>query len=272
MIISGYTDEISQDLTVALDVLAREQIQHVDLRRIWGRNVTLLDEEQVRDAQAQIAQRGFTVTAISTAVGKTQITDDFAPEVARFQRALELARLFDAPYVRVFSFYVSEEEAARYRPEALRRLRHLCELADDVGVVLIHENEEGGFCAWRPEECLAFHRELPENFRACFEPCSFTVMGYDAYREALPLLQPYIAYWHVRDTTRGTTRYTVVGEGDTGWPQLLTSLRQNGYQGYLALEPHLEWDNPRATDQDRISSFQRAAAALRNALADLNAA
>jgi sugar phosphate isomerase/epimerase len=267
MIISACSDEISLDLATALDVLTREQIQHVDLRRIWGRNVTLLDEEQVREAEALIAQRGFTVTAISTAVGKTQITDDFAPEMTRFQRALDLARLFNAPYVRVFSFYCADDEAERYRPEALRRLRRMCELAASAGVVLAHENEEGGFCAWRPEECLAFHRELPENFRACFEPCSFTVMGYDAYRDALPLLRPYIAYWHVRDTTRGTTHYSVVGEGDVGWPQLLASLKESGYQGYLTLEPHLEWSNPQATDQDRTASFHRAAAALRTALA-----
>jgi sugar phosphate isomerase/epimerase len=267
MIITGYSDEISQDLATALDVLAREQIEHVDLRQVGGANIVKLDDQQVADAQTLIAQRGFRVASISTAIGKTKITEDFAPEVARFERALALAQLFGAPYIRVFSFYASESEAVTHRSEALRRLRTLCQMAESSGVVLAHENEEGGFCAWRPEECLAFHRELPENFRALFEPCSFTVMGYDAYREALPLLRPYLGYVHVRDTTRGTTRYSVVGEGDVGWLQILASLRESGYQGYLTLEPHLQWSNPQATDQDRTSSFQRAAAALRTALA-----
>jgi sugar phosphate isomerase/epimerase len=269
MIISACSDEISQDLATALDVLAREQIEHVDLRAVWGANIIRLDDQQVAEAEALIAQRGFRVTAISTPIGKTQISGDFAPEVARFARALELARLFGAPYIRVFSFYASEAEAVTHRAEALRRLRTLCEMAESSGVVLAHENEEGGFCAWRPEECLAFHRELPENFRALFEPCSFTVMGYDPYSDALPLLRPYLAYVHVRDTTRGTTRYSVVGEGDSGWPAILGDLKQHGYQGYLTLEPHLVWDKPGVTGEERIASFQRATQALRSALAAL---
>jgi sugar phosphate isomerase/epimerase len=268
MIISACSDEISQDLATALDVLARADIDHVDLRGVWGCNVTDLDDQQARQAQSLLARGRFSVTAVSTPVGKTKITADFAAEEARFRRALELAHLFNAPYIRVFSFYAAEGEATQHRPEALRRLRRLCELAAPHGVSLAHENEEGGFCAWRPEECLAFHQELPDTFRALFEPCSFTVMGYDA-RDALSLLRPYLSYVHVRDTARGTTRYSVVGEGDVGWPQILASLRQSGYQGYLTLEPHLEWANPKATDQDRTASFRRAAGALRAALGAL---
>jgi sugar phosphate isomerase/epimerase len=267
MIISACSDEISQDLATALTILAYEQIDHVDLRGVWGTNVTNLSDAQAAKAQAMIAERGMRVTAVSTPVGKTPITADFAPEESRFGRALELAQLFGAPYLRVFSFYASEEEAVQYRPEALRRLQRLCEMAQAYNVVVAHENEEGGFCAWRPEECLSFHRSLPENFQALFEPCSFTVMGYNAYEEALPLLRPYIAYVHVRDTERGTTRYSVVGEGDVGWHQILFDLKQNHFKGYLTLEPHLQWNNRAATDEDRIASFHRATQALRTALA-----
>jgi sugar phosphate isomerase/epimerase len=267
MIISAFSDEISQDLATALEVLAREQIDSIELRRIWGNNIMKLNDEQAAEAQKMIAERGMRVMAIGSPIGKTPITADFAPEQARFGRALELAQLFGAPYIRVFSFNASEEEAIRYRSEALRRLRILCEMAEPYDIILAHENEEGGFCAWRPDECVAFHRELPENFRALFEPCSFTVMGYHAYRETLPLLQPYIAYVHVRDTERGTTRYSVVGEGDTGWHEILHELKQSGYQGYLSLEPQLQRNKPEATDADRIADFQRATQALRSALA-----
>jgi len=266
--ICAITDEISQDLTVALAVLRREGINNIDLRGLWGGNVTDLTPDQAAAAQRLIQDGGFTVVALSTPVGKTRISDDFALEVVRFQRALALAQRFGARYLRVFSFYASDDEAKIYRAEALRRLAHLCELAQPYGLVLAHENEEGGFCAWRPEECLAFHQALPDNFRALFEPCSFTVMGYDPYREAWPLLRPYTVYIHVRDTPRGTTQYTVVGEGDVRWPEILADLRRHNFQGYLTLEPHLGWQNyGQLTDEVRADNFQRATAALRNALA-----
>jgi sugar phosphate isomerase/epimerase len=137
-------------------------------------------------------------------------------------------------------------------------------------VTLAHENEEGGFCAWRPEECLAFHQALPANFGALFEPCSFTVMGYDPYTDALPLLLPYTVYVHVRDTPRGTTDYGVVGEGDVRWLDILAELKRQQFAGYLTLEPHLGWQNYAAlTDETRTINFQRATAALRTALAKI---
>lgn len=269
MIISACSDEISNDLALALDVLDREQIRHVDLRGVWGQNVIELDDEQAALAQRLIHKRGLRVTALSTPIGKTPITAPFAPEEARLRRALELARLFGAPHLRIFSFRASEDEARQHHAEALRRLRWMCELAEEYGVALAHENEEGGLCAWRPAECLALHQELPAQFQALFEPCSFAVMGYDPFAEALPLLRPHIAYVHVRDTKRGTTHYCAAGEGDSRWPDILADLRQSGFAGYLTLEPHLGWGDAHTTDGMRVAYFRHAVAALRGLLANL---
>ncbi|MDQ3248848.1 MAG: sugar phosphate isomerase/epimerase [Chloroflexota bacterium] len=270
MIISACSDEISTDLATALDVLASENIEHVDLRGVWGKNVTDLSDEQAAEAQRLLKARGFTVTALSTPVGKTQITADFAPEIERFQRALALAQRLEAPYLRVFSFYATEAEAREYQSEALSRLRKLCELAQPYGIMLAHENEEGGFCAWRPEECLLFHQQLPVNFRTLFEPCSFTVVGYDPTTDALPLLRDFIAYVHVRDTKRGTTQYSVAGEGDVRWRDILADLKAHHFTGYLTLEPHLGWENyGQMTDEIRTANFRRAVQALRAVLATI---
>jgi 3-dehydroshikimate dehydratase len=270
MIISACSDEISADLATALDVLTSEHIKHVDLRGVWGSNITDLSDEQAAEAQRLVKARGFTVTALSTPVGKSQITADFAPELKRFRRALELAQRLEAPYLRVFSFFATAEQAQAYQPEALSRLRQLCDLAQPYGIVLAHENEEGGFCAWRPQECLLLQQQLPANFRTLFEPCSFTVMGYDPTTEALPLLRNFIAYVHVRDTKRGTTHYSVAGEGDVRWREILADLQAHHFAGYLTLEPHLGWDNyGKMTDEIRIANFRRAVQALRAVLATI---
>lgn len=268
MFLSACTDEISQDLARALEVLAEEGIAHLDLRTLWGKSVVDLSDEEARRARSLIENRGLQVTALSTPVGKSPVTADFAPELARFRRAIDLAGELGAPYLRVFSFMAPEEGAARYRPEALDRLGQLCELAGRAGLTLAHENEEGGFCAWRPEDCVAFHRALPENFQALFEPCSFAVMEIDPL-PALAMLDPYLAYVHVRDTRRGTTEYSVVGEGDVGWDALLATLNERGFDGAMTLEPHLGWGKSDYPDPAREADFRRAAAALRSALTRL---
>ena len=270
MKISACTDEAANDLAIALDVLEEQDIHYVDLRKVWNTNIVDFSDTQARKAQEMIAGRGFEVSALSPPIGKTSIRDDFAPELTRFRRAIELATLFEAPYLRVFSFYATEDEAREYWPEALDRLQQLSEMADEHGIRLAHENEEGGFCAWRPQECLELQQALPDNFRYLFEPCSFAVMGYDAYTDALPLLREYIAYVHIRDTERGTTRYTVAGEGDVGWPAILADLQAHEFEGFLTLEPHLGWANKHQTDEIRIANFKRSVGALRKVLATID--
>ena len=53
------------------------------------------------------------------------------------------AHFFGAPYIRIFSFFLRPgADPADHRDEVLRRMRALARVAEDAGVVLLHENEK----------------------------------------------------------------------------------------------------------------------------------
>jgi sugar phosphate isomerase/epimerase len=51
-------------------------------------------------------------------------------------------------------------------------------------------------------------------------------------------LHPWLRYVHVKDALADGS-VVAAGEGAAHWPELLQRLRQDGYDGFFSLEPHL---------------------------------
>jgi len=60
------------------------------------------------------------VVGIGSPIGKIKLSEPFEPHFERFKLAVELAEFFDAPFVRIFSYY---EAFPNGRAEVLRRLQ-----------------------------------------------------------------------------------------------------------------------------------------------------
>ena len=54
------------------------------------------------------------------------------------------------------------------------------------------------------------------------------------------MLHEYVAYIHIKDAVAGNNENVVCGTGDGHIPELLKkAIREEGYKGFLTLEPHL---------------------------------
>lgn len=237
-VLSGFGDEISADLTAQLDTLAEENIFHLELRSIWGKNVLDLSPREVDTALKLLDARGVSVSAIASPIGKVPIQTEFAGYLPRFERALEMARLFGTGYVRIFSFYVPAGGAERFRDEVVNRLSRLAERAEAAGVVLLHENEKDIY-GETPERCAdMLYRVGSPSLRLAFDPANFVQAGVRPMVDAYPLLKDYLAYVHVKDAVFSDGAIRLPGEGDGDIPRLVEVLRDRGYRGFLSLEPH----------------------------------
>ncbi len=240
MTLSGFADEISPDLDVQLDTLAAEGIRYLELRGIWGKGVLSLSDEEVERAKKMMDARGIGVSAIGSPIGKISIKDDFTTHLVAFRRALDLARYFGAPYIRLFSFFMPHgEDPLQYRDEVMRRMQGLVDAAAGTGIMLLHENEKDIY-GMPARRCLDILKTINSpSLRATFDPANFVQAGEHPYDECFPQLRPYIEYMHIKDAIFRDGSNVPAGQGDGQIPQIMRALKESGWIGFLSLEPHL---------------------------------
>lgn len=239
MTLSAFSDEIDPMLEKQIPVLKRCGISYTEIRGVNGKGIDLYSLEEAAQVKRELKDGGISVSAIGSPIGKISITDDFEPHFQHFQHVVELAKLFETNYIRMFSFYIPDDrDPSDFQDEVLRRLKRLIEYAEKNDVVLLHENEKKIF-GDNAERCLTLFRELyGPHFRCTFDPANFIQCGQDTL-EAYDMLRPYLCYLHVKDALKENGRVAPAGQGDGNLAVLLNRLKESDYQGFVSLEPHL---------------------------------
>lgn len=238
--LTGFADEISPELDVQLDTLAAEEMRYLELRGVWGKNVLRLSDEQVARVQAELGARGVGVSSIGSPIGKIGIADDFAPHLDDFRRALHVAHELNAPYIRIFSFFMPEgDDPATHRGVVLDRLGQIVRAAEGAGLTLVHENEKDIY-GDIPARCFDLLSSINSPLlRAAWDPANFVQCGVRPHTEGYELLRPYIDYVHVKDSILATRQVVPAGQGEGEVRETLAALRASGFDGFFSLEPHL---------------------------------
>ncbi len=238
--LTGFADEISPELDEQLNTLAEESISYMELRSVWNTNVLELTDGELDRVKAAAELRGIGISSIGSPIGKVLVTDPFGPHLERFRRALYAADVLEAPYVRVFSFFIPEgQDPDQYREEVLDRMGILAGEAEDSGVTLLHENEKEIY-GDVPSRCVDILAGVGSPaLRAAWDAANFVQCGISPYKEGYASLRPYIEYVHVKDALSDSNRVVPAGEGDGQLPETLSALRASDFDGFFSLEPHL---------------------------------
>ncbi len=260
LILSGFSDEIAPEFDQQLKAVKEFGLSHIELRAADGINVSSFTPEKLREIKQKLADAGVQVSSIGSPIGKIGIEDDFAPHMETYKRTLEIQKELNAPYLRMFSFYMPKnKDPESYRGAVLERLGAMVDVAAQWGAVLLHENEKGIYGDTAPR-CLALMKEFSDpHFKAVFDFANFVEVG----QETLPayeLLRPYIEYVHVKDVqTSPVMRVVPAGQGNGHVEEILADLLHGGWRGFLSLEPHL-------TDFNGFAALEQNAARRDSAL------
>ena len=195
--------------------------------------------EEVRKIKEQLDENAIKLSSVGSPIGKILITDSFEEHFRLFEKTVEIAKIMETRYIRIFSFFIPEQENAEdYKEEVFNRMRGFIEYAKEHDVVLLHENEKDiyGDIAYRCEELM--NEFYCDNFKAVFDFANFVQCGQDT-KKAYEILKPYIAYIHIKDALADTGDVVPAGYGDGNVEEILKNLLKCGYNGYLSLEPHL---------------------------------
>jgi sugar phosphate isomerase/epimerase len=238
--LSGFADEIAPELTVQCDLLRRLGMRHVELRSAWDVNVLDLDDAQLRTVRDVLSRYGITVSAIGSPIGKIYLDDDFDAHCARMEHAADVAALLGVRYIRMFSFFLrAGDDPARHRDAVLHRLTALTRIAEKRDVVLVHENEKDIY-GDVPARCLDLVESVgSDHLRLTWDPANFVQVGCAPFDDGYALLRPHLAYVQIKDAVAGTGVVVPAGQGDGQVLETLRALKDDGFDGYVSLEPHL---------------------------------
>lgn len=239
VIISGFADEIAPSLGTQIEVIKKLGISHIEMRGGNGKPLVEHSLEEVRKIKEQLDENGIKLSSVGSPIGKILITDSFEEHFRLFEKTVEIAKIMETRYIRIFSFFIPEQEKAEnYKEEVFNRMGRFIEYAKEQDVVLLHENEKDiyGDIACRCEELM--NEFYCDNFRAVFDFANFVQCGQDT-KKAYEILKPYIAYIHIKDALADTGDVVPAGYGDGNVEEILKNLLKCGYNGYLSLEPHL---------------------------------
>ena len=235
--IAAFADEAAAGLDGQINALRRNGIELIELRSLDGFNVVNLGFRKALNAAAKLQKAGIGVWSIGSPIGKTGIDGDLGAHLEAFKRCLDLADVFGAKHLRMFSFYVDPGEKRRDHGGLFRKvaagLSEFVNASAGRGVVLCHENEKGIF-GERPEDCLLIHREFPE-IKAVFDPANYLQAG-EAALPAFEMLEEYVEYLHIKDLDLKTGEVVPAGRGDGDIPEILRRFKR----GTLTIEPHLK--------------------------------
>lgn len=237
--LSAFADEISPDPLEQIDVLERNGIKHIEFRAIHGTNVLDLADSKHHAFRRLVQDRGFGLSAIGSPIGKVPITEPFGPHLDRFERAMDLAEFYGTPNIRVFSYYMPENESPEtYGGEVIERMRRKAELAAARGLRLVLENEKGIY-GDVPERVLGLLESVNSTALGhAFDPANYLECG-QSVDHAWDLLQSRLAHFHVKDYSTKERKNVPAGQGDGQIPRLLAEAVAEGYTGFAVLEPHL---------------------------------
>jgi sugar phosphate isomerase/epimerase len=243
--LSGFADEIDPDLEEQCRVLDDLGIRYIEFRSAWDVNVLDLSDGQLDDVEKILAAHSIAVSSIGSPIGKINVEDDFDAHLVRMDRALQVAERLGAPYIRLFSFFLREDQRPEdFRDEVIRRMRGLTERAAGHDVILLHENEKEIF-GDVPDRVLDIVESVDSpQLKLAWDAANYVQCGVRPFTDGYRRLRPHTVYIQVKDALLDGGKVVPAGEGDGEVRETIRALLADGYDGFFSMEPHLASANP----------------------------
>ncbi len=252
MILTGFTDEASNDVLQQIQVTKELGWKYLSARTMGRANIHDLSEvefenvfELLQENQIQVAEFGTLIGSWSKSIGS-----DWEITLAEIKRCIPRMQRLNVKYARVMSFAQEKWGEDQAEKERFRRLREIVARFKDAGLEALHENcmNWGGFSA---DHTLRLLDEVPD-LRLVFDTGNPIFQRDRSKPEPFPWQSAFefyqkvkhaIAHIHVKDGIMhqevGEPEYTFAGEGKAELDKIFKDLKKEKYQGFIAIEPHM---------------------------------
>jgi sugar phosphate isomerase/epimerase len=259
--IAAITDEFSPDIEITLEAMAEIGMKTAELRVVFGKNILDLSDEELMRAKRILETRGFQVISIASPLLKCELPGS-PPLDERFQhdifgskhmfedqwklaeRALDIARRFNAKIVRVFSYWRTVEPEKCFEG-VISALAELAERASKQDLIIGLENEPACNVGTVAETARVLQTLRHPNLKLVWDPANALVAGEIPFPNGYQMLpSDRIVHVHAKDCEVRDYRpeWRPLGTGTVDWKGQIAALLRDGYRGHISLETH--WSGP----------------------------
>lgn len=258
------TDELSADPETAFELGLEWGVTHFELRGVHAGRVPELSAHLRRRLIRAVGDFGVTITAISPGLFKIPFPDrepkhsnlgwmdgeffyswDTRRAMLRRHRtdlleaSLEFANEVGARTLIAFSFSRGGLPGGEAPAGVAETLEEASERARAAGIDLLVENEEGHW-ADSGERTATLLGRVGGTIGINWDPANALIDGDTPYPDGYRHVAPMVRNVHFKDARLHTDgSWELLTEGDVAWEAQIAALAADGYDGAIAIEPHL---------------------------------
>ncbi|MCM8772632.1 MAG: sugar phosphate isomerase/epimerase [Candidatus Omnitrophica bacterium] len=241
---SGISDEAGQAIEIQIKAHKELGWEYMEIRNVDGENLTMMSDEKFEEVYRKVNENGMKVSCFASCIANwaTKISGDFKKDYDELKRAIPRMKKFNTKYIRVMSWPNDPDNPwseEKWAEEVIRRMKELTKIAEDEGIIIVHENCSG-WGGLSPENMVRLVKEINSpNFKLLYD--TGNVLHYN--KEVDPWdfylkVKPYVEYVHIKDYNK-EEKATFPGEGEAKVKEILIDLRNSGYDGFISIEPHI---------------------------------
>ncbi len=250
------TDEISMDISHALDVMKEFGAYGAELRSVWDKNLADLPDDDIVKIKQIIEDKGASVCAIASPFFKCEIEGNnsgglgmthqaqertMADQKALLERLFKLADIFNTNLIRVFSFWRRGEMTPELQQRIIDSFQEPLAMAEKAGKILALENEHACYLGTGVETAEVLRKVNSPWLRAVWDPGNAFCLNEIPYPDGYNAIRDFIVHVHIKDAYRdknGKPVFTLVGKGEIDYAGQFKALKADGYNGWISLETH----------------------------------
>ncbi|MDD5697787.1 MAG: sugar phosphate isomerase/epimerase [Victivallaceae bacterium] len=278
MFLTGFADEAGKDIDCQIKATLELGWENIELRLIGDKTLATVSEAEFETLYEKLAEAGIRINCFGSGIANWSKSpcsqEDFDASVKELADAIPRLQRLGTRLVRGMSFKILDDrrfDSPELEKIIFKKVNILTRMCEDAGIIYGHEN-----CMNYGGQSYVHTLRLLENiksdhFKLIFDTgnpvFSFRRLGTEPYPlqnsfEFYRNVREYIYYVHIKDGiavemqegyNRPVTRFTFAGEGSGFVRQIVTDLREYGYDGGFSIEPHLatvfhEGDDPGNSD------------------------
>lgn len=243
IIISGFSDEISPDFNKQLEVVRELGMNHISLRSADGKGIAdYTAEEFAEKLLPRLDEAQVRISSMGSPIGKIPVDsqEDFEKQKTQLEEICRMCEMSGCRYIRIFSFYIPKDKNPDdYKDIVIKKMKEFEAIARKHEVILLHENEKDIY-GDIGRRCKVIFDEIRSPYlKGAFDFANFVQCKEDT-KECWEMLKEHIVYIHIKDAVYSDNENVLCGTGDGKIEELLKqAICDEGYEGFLTLEPHL---------------------------------